>query len=70
MQSQQQSPNQITQVLAQSPAVQELLTRDPSYVQSYSEFCKFRSKKPQHFGTGQRVEPPSFRIINTALSLN
>lgn len=31
---------------------------------------KFRSKKPQHRGTGQRVEPPSFRIINTALSLN
>ena len=31
---------------------------------------KFRSKKPQHFGTGRRVEPPSFRIINTALSLN
>ena len=40
MQSQQQSPNQITQVLAQSPAVQELLRRSTTYVQSYSEFCQ------------------------------
>lgn len=40
MQSQQQSPNQITQVLAQSPAVQELLKRDFTYVQSYSQFCQ------------------------------
>lgn len=40
MQSRQQSSNQITQVLAQSPAVQELLKRDLSYVQSYSEFCQ------------------------------
>jgi hypothetical protein len=34
MQSQQQSPDQITQVLAQSPAVQELLKRSLTYVQS------------------------------------
>lgn len=40
MQSQQQSSNQITQVLAQSPAVQELRRRDFSYVQSYSKFCQ------------------------------
>lgn len=40
MQSKQQSPNQITQVLAQSPAVDELLKRDRSYAQSYSEFCQ------------------------------
>ena len=40
MQSQQQTPNQITQVLAQSPAVQELLRRSLTYVQSYSEFCQ------------------------------
>jgi hypothetical protein len=40
MQKQQQSPKQITQVLAQSPAVQELLRRSPTYAQSYSEFCQ------------------------------
>ena len=40
MQSEQQSPNQITQVLTQSPAVQELLKRDRSYAQSYSRFCQ------------------------------
>jgi hypothetical protein len=40
MQSRRQSPNQITQVLAQSPAVQELLRRSLTYVQSYSEFCQ------------------------------
>lgn len=40
MQSRQQSPDQITQVLSQSPAVQELLKRDLTYVQSYSEFCQ------------------------------
>jgi hypothetical protein len=40
MQSKQQSPNQIAQVLAQSPAMQELLKRDRTYVQSYSEFCQ------------------------------
>lgn len=37
---QQQSPKQITQVLAHSPGVQELVKRDKSYVQSYSEFCQ------------------------------
>ena len=47
MQSQQQSPNQITQVLAQSPAVQELLRRDPTYVQSYSEFCQSQAAANQ-----------------------
>jgi hypothetical protein len=40
MQSQQQTPNEITFVLAQSPAVQELLKRDRSYVQSYSSYCQ------------------------------
>ncbi len=40
MQSQQQTPNEITFVLAQSPAVQELLKRDRSYVQSYSKYCQ------------------------------
>jgi vacuolar-type H+-ATPase subunit I/STV1 len=40
MQEKQQSPNQITQVLAQSPAVDELLKRDHSYAQSYSQFCQ------------------------------
>lgn len=40
MQEWQQSPDQITQVLTQSSAVQELVKRDHSYVQSYSEFCQ------------------------------
>ena len=40
MQSEQQAPEQITQVLAQSPAVQELLRRSTTYAQSYSEFCQ------------------------------
>ncbi|WP_009630911.1 relaxase/mobilization nuclease domain-containing protein [Synechocystis sp. PCC 7509] len=40
MQSQQQTSKQITQVLAQSPAVQELLKRDFTYAQSYSQFCQ------------------------------
>lgn len=40
MQSRQQTPKQITFVLAQSPAVQELLKRDRSLVQSYSEYCQ------------------------------
>lgn len=40
MQSQQQTPGQITQVLAQSPAVQELLKRDLTYAQNYSQFCQ------------------------------
>jgi hypothetical protein len=47
MQSQQQTPNQITQVLAQSPAVQELLRRDSTYVQSYSEFCQSQANANQ-----------------------
>lgn len=40
MLEQQQSLNKITQVLAQSPAVDELLKRDHSYSVSYSEFCQ------------------------------
>ena len=47
MQSRQQSPNQITQVLAQSPAVQELLRRSTTYVQSYSEFCQSQASTNQ-----------------------
>jgi len=47
MQSQQQAPNQITQVLAQSPAVQELLRRSTTYVQSYSEFCQSQASTNQ-----------------------
>ena len=47
MQSQQQTPKQITQVLAQSPAVQELLKRDPTYVQNYSEFCQSQANANQ-----------------------
>jgi len=44
MQSQQQTPGQITQVLAQSPAVQELLRRSTTYAQSYSEFCQSQAR--------------------------
>jgi len=47
MQSQQQAPNQITQVLAQSPAVQELLRRSTTYVQSYSQFCQSQASDNQ-----------------------
>jgi hypothetical protein len=47
MQSEQQSPNQIAQVLAQSPAVQELLKRDRTYAQSYSEFCQSYARDNQ-----------------------
>lgn len=47
MQSRQQSSNQITQVLAQSPAVQELLKRDFTYVQSYSQFCQSQANANQ-----------------------
>lgn len=47
MQSRQQSPNQISQVLAQSPAVDELLKRDLSYAQSYSEFCQSQASDNQ-----------------------
>ena len=43
MLEQRQTPNSITQVLAQSPAVQELLKRDLSYVQSYSEYCQSKA---------------------------
>lgn len=47
MQSEQQTSNQITQVLAQSPAVQELLKRDRSYSVSYSEFCQAQANANQ-----------------------
>lgn len=47
MQSEQQTPSQITQVLAQSPAVQELLKRDFTYVQSYSQFCQTQASDNQ-----------------------
>lgn len=47
MQSEQQTPSQITQVLAQSPAVQELLKRDFTYVQSYSQFCQSQASDNQ-----------------------
>ncbi len=47
MQSEQQSSNQITQVLAQNPAVQELLKRDFTYVQSYSQFCQTQASDNQ-----------------------
>lgn len=47
MQSKQQSPNQITQVLTQSPAVDELLKRDRSYSVRYSEFCQSQASANQ-----------------------
>lgn len=47
MQQQQQSPNSITQVLSQSPAVQELLKRDRSYAHSYSEYCQSQASDNQ-----------------------
>lgn len=47
MQSEQQTPSQITQVLTQSPAVQELLKRDRSYAQSYSQFCQSQASDNQ-----------------------
>ena len=47
MQSRQQSQNSITQVLAQSPAVQELQSRDRSYVQNYSQYCQSQSRNNQ-----------------------
>lgn len=43
MQKQQHSSNQIAQVLAQSPVVQEIVKRDVSYAQSYSQFCQSQS---------------------------
>ena len=47
MQSQQQTSNQITQVLAQSPTMQELLKRGFTYVQSYSQFCQTQASNNQ-----------------------
>lgn len=47
MQEQQQTPTQITQVLAQSPDMQELAKRDRSYVQSYSQFCQTQATANQ-----------------------
>ena len=47
MQSRQQSSDQITQVLAQSPAVDELLKRDLFYAQSYSQFCQTQANALQ-----------------------
>lgn len=47
MQEQQQTPSQITQVLAQSPDMQELAKRDRSYVQSYSQFCQSQAAANQ-----------------------
>lgn len=40
MLEQRQTPNSITQVLSQSPAVQELLKREISYAYSYSQYCQ------------------------------
>ena len=47
MQTQQHSPNSITQVLAQSPAVQELGKRNRFYVQNYSEYCQSQARENQ-----------------------
>ena len=47
MQSRQQSPNSITQVLAQSPAVQELQSRDRFYIQNYSQYCQSQASDNQ-----------------------
>lgn len=47
MQQQRQTPNEITQVLSQSPAVQELLKRDLSYAHSYSEYCQSQATDNQ-----------------------
>jgi hypothetical protein len=47
MHLQQQSPKQITQVLSQSPAVQELVKRDSSYAESYSQYCQEQSSNNQ-----------------------
>ncbi len=51
MQQQQQQPNQITLVLAHSPAMQELRKRDHTYVQNYSQFCQ--STAHEHHDTWQ-----------------
>ncbi len=47
MHKRQHSSEQITQVLAQSPVVQELVKRDVSYAQSYSQFCQSQSAANQ-----------------------
>jgi hypothetical protein len=47
MHLQEQSPKQITQVLAESPAVQELVKRDSSYAESYSQYCQEQSSNNQ-----------------------
>ena len=47
MQSKQQSPYSITQVLAQSPVVQELGKRDHSYLQNYSQYCQSQVRENQ-----------------------
>ena len=58
MLKEQQSPKQITQVLAHSPSVQELLKRDKTYVQSYSEFCQSQARDNQ---TNWLVELDEYR---------
>ena len=47
MQSRQQSSNSITQVLAQSPVVQELGKRERFYVQNYSQYCQSQARENQ-----------------------
>ena len=47
MQSKQQFPDSITQVLARSPVVQELDKRDRFYVQNYSQYCQSQSRNNQ-----------------------
>jgi hypothetical protein len=47
MHLQEQSPKQITQVLSRSPAVQELVKRDLSYAESYSQYCQKQSSNNQ-----------------------
>jgi hypothetical protein len=51
MQQQQQQLNQITLVLAHSPAMQELRKRDHTYVQNYSQFCQSTAR--EHHDTWQ-----------------
>ena len=47
MQSKQQFPDSITQVLARSPVVQKLDKRDRVYVQNYSQYCQSQAKANQ-----------------------
>ena len=47
MQSQQHSPNSITFILAQSPVVQELESRDRSYIQNYFQYCQSQARDNQ-----------------------